>query len=40
MTQDKPVSRRSFLKTGAMAGGIAAGSTLAAPAVLAQARSL
>jgi TRAP-type mannitol/chloroaromatic compound transport system substrate-binding protein len=37
MTQDKPVSRRSFLKTGAMAGGIAAGSTLAAPAVLAQA---
>jgi TRAP-type mannitol/chloroaromatic compound transport system substrate-binding protein len=33
----KAVSRRSFLKKGALAGGVAAGSTLAAPAVLAQA---
>jgi TRAP-type mannitol/chloroaromatic compound transport system substrate-binding protein len=32
----KAVSRRSFLKKGALAGGVAAGSTLAAPAVLAQ----
>lgn len=31
------VSRRSFLKKSALAGGVAAGSTLAAPAVLAQA---
>ncbi len=31
------VSRRSFLKKGALAGGVAAGSALAAPAVLAQA---
>jgi TRAP-type mannitol/chloroaromatic compound transport system substrate-binding protein len=31
------VSRRSFLKKGALAGGVAAGATLAAPAVLAQA---
>ena len=30
------LSRRSFLRTGAMAGGIAAGGSLAAPAVLAQ----
>jgi TRAP-type mannitol/chloroaromatic compound transport system substrate-binding protein len=39
MSQKKPsVSRRSFLKTGAVAGGAAAvGSTIAAPAVLSQA---
>jgi TRAP-type mannitol/chloroaromatic compound transport system substrate-binding protein len=33
---DQAVSRRSFLKKGALAGGVAAGSALAAPAVLAQ----
>ncbi|ORE96686.1 TRAP transporter substrate-binding protein [Acuticoccus yangtzensis] len=32
-----PLSRRSFLRTGAVAGGAAAATTLAAPAVLAQA---
>jgi TRAP-type mannitol/chloroaromatic compound transport system substrate-binding protein len=35
--QDKTVSRRSFLKGSAVVGGAAAGSVLAAPAVLAQA---
>lgn len=33
---NKPVSRRSLLRTGAIAGGVAAGSAIAAPAVLAQ----
>ncbi|TCD16489.1 TRAP transporter substrate-binding protein [Oricola cellulosilytica] len=33
----RDLSRRSFLKKGALAGGVAAGTTLAAPAVLAQA---
>ncbi|UOM34830.1 TRAP transporter substrate-binding protein [Acuticoccus sp. I52.16.1] len=39
MTEQKrsPLSRRSFLRTGAVAGGAAAASTLAAPAVLGQA---
>ena len=32
-----PVTRRSFLKKSALAGSVAAGGTLAAPAVLAQA---
>ncbi|MDZ4094157.1 MAG: TRAP transporter substrate-binding protein [Paracoccaceae bacterium] len=36
-TETKALSRRSFLRTGAMAGGAVAGSMLAAPAVLAQA---
>jgi TRAP-type mannitol/chloroaromatic compound transport system substrate-binding protein len=36
-TPQQGVSRRSFLKKGALAGGIATGSALAAPAVLAQA---
>jgi TRAP-type mannitol/chloroaromatic compound transport system substrate-binding protein len=36
MTDSKTVSRRSFLRTGALAGGAAAASGLAAPAVLAQ----
>ncbi|RAH99833.1 C4-dicarboxylate ABC transporter [Acuticoccus sediminis] len=38
MTKPKvsPLSRRSFLRTGAVAGGAAAATTLAAPAVLAQ----
>ncbi|MCR9151126.1 MAG: TRAP transporter substrate-binding protein [Rhodobacteraceae bacterium] len=36
-TEDKALSRRSFLRKGALAGGAAAGATLAAPAVLAQA---
>ncbi|NND19306.1 MAG: twin-arginine translocation signal domain-containing protein, partial [Silicimonas sp.] len=33
---EKSINRRSFLKKSALAGGAAAGSTLAAPAVLAQ----
>ncbi len=39
MTEQKrsPLSRRSFLRTGAVAGGAAAASTLAAPAVVGQA---
>ena len=37
MTDTKRLNRRSFLKRSALAGGAAAGSTLAAPAVLAQA---
>ena len=36
-TEDKALSRRSFLRKGALAGGAAAGASLAAPAVLAQA---
>ncbi|MEO1239200.1 MAG: TRAP transporter substrate-binding protein [Pseudomonadota bacterium] len=36
-SHEKAVSRRSFLKKSALAGGTAAGATLAAPAVLAQA---
>lgn len=36
-SNDKAVSRRSFLKKSALAGGTAAGASLAAPAVLAQA---
>lgn len=36
-TTKKALSRRSFLRTGAVAGGAVAGSVLAAPAVLAQA---
>ncbi|MEL7105279.1 MAG: TRAP transporter substrate-binding protein [Pseudomonadota bacterium] len=36
-SNEKAVSRRSFLKKSALAGGTAAGATLAAPAVLAQA---
>ncbi len=35
-TSKQALSRRSFLRTGALAGGAAAGSVLAAPAVLAQ----
>jgi len=35
-TEDKALSRRSFLRKGALAGGAAAGASLAAPAVLAQ----
>ena len=37
MTQSKTINRRSFLTKSAVAGGAAAGSMLAAPAVLAQA---
>ena len=36
VSNKKALSRRSFLRTGALAGGAAAGSMLAAPAVLAQ----
>lgn len=36
-TDSKALSRRSFLRTGAMAGGAVAGTVLSAPAVLAQA---
>ena len=35
--ENKALSRRSFLRKGAVAGGAAAGAVLAAPAVLAQA---
>lgn len=35
--ESRNVSRRSFLRNGAAAGGVMAGTTLAAPAVLAQA---
>lgn len=37
MTKDKAIGRRSFLKKSVLAGGAVAGSSLAAPAVLAQA---
>ena len=36
-TESQALSRRSFLRKGVLAGGAAAGATLAAPAVLAQA---